>query len=179
MSTPRLILWRDQDRSYLGLLLALAITFALVIAVFFVIFESARVDGESMLPTLLPEDRVLITRGYDTPRVGDVVSATILTDTGPDSVIKRVIALPGDTVVISGDVAYVNGAASTAAPSLIVAASEPASTPVVVPAGRVYLLGDNRPVSYDSRFTGPVPLADVSGRVVAVFSPITRWRIVD
>ena len=179
MDAPRFILWREQDRSYVGLVVALAIVFAALVMVFFVIFSSARVDGESMMPALLPEDHVLITRGYDTPRVGDIVSADVMTDTGPDNVIKRIIALPGDTVVMRGSAAYVNDALSTAAPDPVLAKSSLLGDTVVVPEGHVYLLGDNRPVSYDSRFIGPVPLTAVTGRVILVFSPITRWRIVD
>lgn len=179
MAGVRFILWREQDRSYLGLVAVLAIVLVAIVTVFFVVFTSARVDGESMMPALLPEDRVLITRGYDAPRIGDIVSADITTDLGRESIIKRVIALPGDSVVMRGSAAYVNGELSTAAPDPVLADSELLGDAIVVPEGHVYLLGDNRPVSYDSRFSGPVPLAAISGRVVAVFSPITRLRLVD
>jgi signal peptidase I len=179
VEAPRFILWREQDRKYLLLVVLLTVLLGLVVGVFFVAFTSARVDGTSMAPTLLPADRVLITRSYQRPQVGDIVSADIQTDTGPDSVIKRVIALPGDEVRISGDIAYVNGMVSTAASGAIVIAERPDLDPITVPEGHVYLMGDNRPVSYDSRFIGPVALSSVTGRVVVVFSPLTRWTIVD
>ena len=179
MEAPRFILWREQDRKYLLPVIALTILLGLVVGVFFVAFTSARVDGTSMAPTLLPSDRVLITRSYRQPRVGDIVSADIQTDTGPDSVIKRVIALPGHEVHVLGDIAYVNGTVSTVAAGAIVIAERPDLDPITVPEGHVYLMGDNRPVSYDSRLIGPVALSSVTGRVVAVFSPLNRWTIVD
>jgi signal peptidase I len=176
---PRFILWRDQDRPYLKLLLALAVAFASVVVIFYIVFTSVRVEGESMFPALFPDDHVLVTRGYESPRVGDVVSAYVTTELGREGVIKRVVALPGDTVEVRGDTVYVNGTLSEAAPEPILATDVPVLDPLVVPEGHVYLLGDNRPVSYDSRFLGPVPLPDIAGRVVVVFSPVTRWRIVD
>lgn len=179
MDVPRFILWREQDRRYLLLVVVLAAMLALLVGVFFVFFTSARVDGASMVPALMPNDRVLITRDYRVPAVGDIVSARIVTDRGAEDVLKRVIALPGDQVTVRGDVAYVNGLESTATPDVILAPGDPAGDSLTVPPGHVYLLGDNRPLSYDSRFVGPVALASITGRVVAVFSPLTRWHLVD
>ena len=50
---------------------------------------------------------------------------------------------------------------------------------LIVPEGTVYVLGDNRPLSLDSRIIGPVPLADVQGRVVAIILPLSRFTIID
>jgi signal peptidase I len=178
MGDVRFILWRDQDRAYLGLLAVLAAVFTAVVLVFFVVFTAVRVEGDSMEPVLLPDDRVLVTRAYVDPRRGDIVAADMQTETGQEGVIKRVVALPGDEVVVEGDLIYVNGALSDAAPQAIVVARGPRSRPMIVPPDHVYLAGDNRPISYDSRFAGPVPLEAVTGRVVAVFSPATRWRLI-
>lgn len=179
MASARFILWREQDRRYVFLLIVLAILLASLIGVFFVVFTSARVDGESMVPALMPGDRVLITHGYDTPAIGDVVSARITTEYGDEDVIKRVIALAGDRVEVRGDVAYVNGIESTAAPEPIVWAADPVGDVLTVPVGHVYVLGDNRPLSYDSRFVGPLALPRITGKVVLIFSPVTHWGSVD
>jgi len=92
-----------------------------------------------------------------------------------------VIALPGDTVEIVGETAYVNGVREDFALQVV---SDPADAslragPVTIPAGHVFLLGDNRPMSDDSRHFGPVPLDEVQGKVVAIWAPVYRFHVFD
>jgi signal peptidase I len=96
----------------------------------------------------------------------------------PDDIIKRVVALPGDKVEIRADVAYVNGVREPDYGQIVVRDASVNASEQVVPKGTLYVLGDNRPVSEDSRFIGPIQLSGVLGRAVAVFSPVTRVRIV-
>lgn len=178
VGTDRFILWRDSDRRVLVLAAALAIMLGVVVSILYVVFTTVRVDGSSMEPVLMDEDRVLVTKGYDAPRHGDIVSATVPDESGePVGVIKRVVALAGDTVEIIGDHAYVNGVrvpggATTADGDMRIPAFR-------MPEGYVYLLGDNRAVSYDSRIVGPVPVEDVAGTVVAIIAPIDRFSIIE
>lgn len=174
----RFILWRDSDRRYAVFAGVLAIVLGIVVSLFYVVFTTVRIAGPSMEPTLYDQDRVLITKGYDAPERGDILSATVPDEHGrPVGVIKRVVALAGDTVEVFGDRAYVNG-------ERVPGGSNGEDTGVtieafVVPDGSVYVLGDNRPLSYDSRFVGPVPLVDVDGSVVAVILPLHRFSIID
>jgi signal peptidase I len=156
------------------------VVFIVLVGVFYVAFDFGSVDGPSMLPNLLEVDGLLITKGYDTPRRGDVVVLGITGQNGqPEEIVKRVVALPGDTVEVVNDVAYVNGQRETGYRVLLDPPGRGDTlAPVAVPAGEVYVMGDNRPVSYDSRYIGPQPLSAVSGRVAAIYMPVHRWQLV-
>lgn len=162
------------------LLLPLAVIFA-ALAVLWTLFAPLRVEGDSMLPGLHDGDRALVTRFYARASRGDVVH---IDGFGPDGTtegryVKRVIAIEGDRVRIEFGRALVNdGAEQTAAP-LLTSDADVSLGEITVPPGHVYVLGDNRPVSLDSRFYGPVPLEAVAGRLVLVFAPVTRAGAVD
>ena len=150
-----------------------------LLATFYIVFTVVRIDGHSMTPTLLHADRVLVTRGYAHAERGDIVSIVTVEDGQRVDYVKRVIGVPGDEVEYHGDVAYINGEPSTVAPHAIISTEDPVTDPFTVPEGQVVVLGDNRPVSLDSRFIGPVPLTAVQGRVVAVILPLTRFTVID
>lgn len=125
-----------------------------------------RVAGTSMRPALVAGDVLLVDRtGLLDVRTGDVVVLRDPTDGGPT--VKRVVATGGQTVELDDAVLVVDG----------VARDEPGIDrsridgtwfgPVRVPPGAVFVLGDDRRTSIDSRTFGSVPLADVTGRVVA------------
>jgi signal peptidase I len=130
-----------------------------------------RVDGGSMAPTLRSGDVALV-RKFGTPHAGQVVS---LRDPQDGSlVVKRVVAVGGQTVEIRDAYLYVDGAE----------VDEPFVDhsridgvyfgPVTVPAGTVFVLGDSRNGSIDSRVFGPVPAGSVTGRVLVRLWPPVR-----
>ena len=160
------------------ILVPLAVVLLLVVLVFYVFFDRGRVDGPSMLPTLHNADMVLVTKGYPTPHRGDVVFTKTDENGVPIELVKRVIGIPGDTVEVKQDVAYVNGAPEPARGQVVMAAAAGSFVPVVVPPGQLFVMGDNRAVSEDSRYIGTVPLSGVMGRVVAIYAPVTRLRFV-
>jgi signal peptidase I len=159
--------------------------------------EAFRVASGSMEPTLLGGDRILVDKiAYllGTPRRGDVV---VFRREGEDdrAYIKRVVGLPGERVRVVGDVVFVNGTAlpEAAAPEhgagafwegagsrrwLVVRPASPSShdaPEVLIPEDAVYLMGDRRGGSKDSRIWGPVPVAGIVGAVVYVYWPADSW----
>jgi signal peptidase I len=150
-----------------------------IVLVFYVFFSSAIVDGESMMPTLDHGDYLLITHGAKSLERGDIVVTSVVEESGPVELVKRVIALPGDTVEIKDDTAYINGAAEPKRGQYVLPRYSVSRNAYVVPQGHVYVMGDNRPVSEDSRYLGPVPLSGLKGRAVLVFAPIYRIKLVN
>lgn len=133
------------------------------------------VPSASMAPTIKPGDRVLVSKtgGF---KSGDIVVLTP-PDDGSLTVIKRVVAVAGQQVDVRNGVVSVNGARLS---EPYVDASSPDTFtmegPVVVPAGDVWAMGDNRANSRDSRYYGPVPSASVVGKVVGIYWPPRRVR---
>ena len=158
------------------ILVPLSVLFLMVLLLFYVFFDRGRVDGPSMLPTLRNADMVLVTKGYPVPHRGDVIFTRTVEDGAPIELVKRVIGIPGDTVEVKQDVAYVNGVAEPARGQFVDPARAGSFEPLTVPIGQLFVMGDNRPVSEDSRLIGTVPLAGVMGRVVAVYAPLNRIR---
>jgi signal peptidase I len=114
------------------------------------------VDGDSMMPTLHNGQFVLAVRRAGRPRVGDIV----LIRRDRDILVKRVAYLP------SQQVAPLDLPLFARCSDYFEAGRRPHS--LRVPAGRVVVMGDNRANSDDSRRFGPVRMADVVGRVIAV-----------
>jgi signal peptidase I len=160
------------------ILIPLAVVLGVVVIVFYVLFDFGRVSGPSMVPTLRDSDHVLMTKGVRYPRRGDIVFTSVMEGGKPVELIKRVIAVPGDLIAISNDSAIVNGVPEPQRGQFVLPAYSSSFPTLTVPPGTVYLMGDNRPVSYDSRYIGPEPISGIKGRIFAVYSPITRIRFV-
>ena len=160
------------------LFIPLLLILLVVVLVFYVFWAPLTVDGPSMEPMLHTGDRLLVTRGYRTPHRGDIVEIRWNQGGQATELIKRVVALPGDTVEIRADVAWVNGVREPARGQFVERPYAVNVAPYVVPRGYLYLMGDNRAVSEDSRYIGPLPLSEASGKAVALFAPITRMRLI-
>ena len=143
------------------------------------------VEGESMLSTLHSGDRVFVNklsyRLHD-PNRGDVVVLHEITGASERDLIKRVIALEGEAVEIRNCVVYVDEDPNDAAtakklvepyldPAVVAPTSWCEYGPTVVPADTVFVMGDNRPGSSDSRSLGPIQIDDIVGRAFVVFWP--------
>lgn len=133
----------------------------------------------SMRPTILEQDYVLaekltyrFSRG---PEVGDVVVFDDPMGQHPQ-LIKRVIAVAGQTVDVHDDAVYVDGNRLDE-PYTYGKPTEPGtvSLPVTLAEDEVWLMGDNRPNSGDARFFGPRPVSTVRGRAFWTYWPLSRF----
>lgn len=134
---------------------------AAVLLVFTFFVRMSRVEGRSMYPTLVNHDQMLLLSNiwYSSPQRGDIVVARI-PEFSDEPIVKRVIALEGDTVdidFVSGTV-YVNGQALEEpyifSPTYNDFGADGITYPLTVDKGHVFLMGDNRNDSYDSRYCG-------------------------
>ena len=163
---------------------AILAVFTLVVAVIAVsvLFPTYKITTGAMEPTFEIGDRVITTRSFE-PQRGDVVVFSYA-KAGDAKFAKRIVALPGETVMIRAKRLSVNG---VDAPDHQVQHSdrqvypdnpsfpEPYRSrdhfgPVTVPDSHFFVLGDNRDASADSRYRGPVRRADIYGKVVFVIS---------
>jgi signal peptidase I len=141
------------------------------------------VEGSSMYSTLETGDRVFVNklsyRLHD-PNRGDVVVLHEVSGASERDLIKRVIALPGETVEMSNCQVKVDGR------TLIEPYLDPEVVtlnncgqnfePLLVPDDHVFVMGDNRGGSQDSRAIGPISEDDLVGRAFVVFWPKSDWR---
>jgi signal peptidase I len=134
------------------------------------LFRMAHVTGSSMEPTLNHGDMLVLNRLgwlFSGPREGDVVAFPSRLDPS-DNLIKRVIGLPGDRIDLIDGAFYINdNRLEDEFSQERIAPRWDAEFPLVVPEGTVFVLGDNRNGSLDSRFSvvGNVPVTEVVGRV--------------
>lgn len=165
---------------------AKAIFFAAVIVfiVFKFIIQVVTVNGISMEPTLEERDRLVISNLFYTPETGDIV---VLSDkTGLDeALIKRIIALPGQTVDINENGEVLVDGKILSEPYIAELIQEDhrgdMEYPVTVPEGKIFVMGDNRNHSTDSRYSsvGLVDEKEVLGRVIFRLLPFDKIGPVD
>jgi signal peptidase I len=173
--TPR---QRRSARLALALVAPLTAILLVLILVFFVFFDTTTIDGPSMYPTLFDRDYALITKGLAVPQRGDVIVLHVLYKGKQEEWVKRIVGLPGDRIDVAGDMITVNGAGEQF-PHMIIdgGATQPVEQ-IILPKGQIFVAGDNRAVSLDSRFVGTFPVTSIHGRVVAVYAPLSRMRLV-
>jgi signal peptidase I len=129
------------------------------------------VPTPSMEPTIKADERVLVNKLSQSPQRGDLVQFDTgfrygLGDREAVRFIKRVVAIPGDTVAIESGQLVVNGVVIEE--DYATAATE--DYPMVkVPADHYFVLGDNREKSYDSRFLGAIEADQIEGQVILIF----------
>jgi len=136
-----------------------------------------RVDGESMVPTLASGEYVIVNRltyRLGSPQRGDIIVFHFPRDP-KEEYIKRIIGLPGDEVEVKNGQVYING--------------QPLDETYLnvkmdyigtwrIPAGQLFVLGDNRNNSSDSHDWGTVPMDYVVGKAILVYWPPPDWGLV-
>ncbi|NQW30083.1 MAG: signal peptidase I [Ignavibacteria bacterium] len=173
--------------------MAAAIFVATILRVF--VIGAFAVSAHSMENTLLDGDNILVSKIYawsDNFERGDVivfnVPDSIKSKTNGEPFVKRIIGLAGDTVVIGKESIFVNGI-RIPSPSLS-ANPKPLfikkTTRTIVPTGEVFVIGDNRPYSWDSRHWGTLQTENIIGKALVTYwsygatpdlpTPHLRWR---
>lgn len=165
------------ERSVVEWIESIVFATALLIVVFVFFFRAVTVSGPSMIPTLQSGDKIIVRSiGYTAAR-GDVVVVDGYNKYG-DPLVKRVIGVGGDQVDIdfATGVVTVNGAAIDE-PYLGTPTNRAGdvSFPLTVPSGMVFVMGDNRQVSLDSRWQqiGFIDTRDLLGKVIFRVLPFT------
>ena len=177
--------WLKQVREWLVVIVA-AVFIAMALRTFVV--QQFYIAGPSMEVTLFGDDRVLVNKfsyRFGSPSRGDVIVFDRITLNGDtvqhDDLIKRVIGLPGETLTIANCVVSINGTVldepwlsnqeldSTLEPGVRCGAADVG--PTTMGENEVFLIGDNRPMSFDSRMFGPVDIDLIVGRAVVVIWP--------
>ncbi|EYE88926.1 signal peptidase [Fervidicella metallireducens AeB] len=141
------------------------------------VFDIIQVSGTSMVPTLHDSDRVAVEKislYNDNLKHGEI----IIFDPGSKGrgiYIKRIIGLPGDEVEISDGCVYVNGK------KLVEDYLKPGTftegdQKLKVPNDSIFVLGDNREVSEDSRYIGPIPIKNIKGHAILRVFPFNQIR---
>jgi signal peptidase I len=142
-------------------------------------FQVARVEGQSMAPTLEDQDRLIVNKlayRMADPQVGDIVMLYYPRD--PDkSFVKRIIAEPGDTVRVVDGVVYRNDVPIDDAFIPEEYRSTDNLGPQLLPEGYYYVMGDHRNNSSDSRSWGNVPKKYIIGKVQIRWWPVTEVRV--
>jgi len=159
------------------------ILFAFAVAIFIVIFviQPVKVEGTSMQPQLVDQERIFVNRfiyRFKDIRRGDIVVFWYPKDR-TKSFIKRVVGIPGDSVEIRDGSVYINGTR----------VNEPYLKPefrdhrtfkkMVVPGGQYFVLGDHRNSSNDSRSWGCVAQSLIYGKAVFSYWPFSRLGLVE
>ena len=172
----RLALWRDEIVAWFKTLASAAV-YATLIVTFG--FQVARVEGQSMAPTLADQDRLIVNKlayRIGEPRRGDIVM--LYYPLNPDkSFVKRVIAEEGDTIRIVDGRVYVNDVPlrdDFVPPEF---RSHDDYGPTVIPEGYAFVMGDHRNNSSDSRHWGFVPKKYIIGKVQIRWWPLPTSRV--
>lgn len=181
----------EHGESHLWLVwvLVLGVVGALLLRTF--VIGAYYVPSGSMLDSIQEGDLILgerVTLAWDGPSPGDVVTFDSPLAVG-ETLVKRVVAVGGQTIDLRDGVVYVDGKAleepyvrvdpSTGEPERTdslsgLAGSAGITYPYTVPEGTVWVMGDNRTNSKDSRFFGPVSVDDVTSRVLFIYWPLSH-----
>ena len=160
--------------------LLLTAVVALVLVFGFVrpfVVEAYRIPTESMVPTLEVGDRVLANKfiyRFTEPERWDIIVFDSVDEDDDQTLIKRVVGVAGDEIQVEGGVLYVNDEAQEEAYLNDADQSRSFYGPTVVPEEHIFVMGDNRGNSADSRVFGPLPLENLKGEAFMRFWPVSK-----
>jgi len=152
-----------------------AFVIALLVQAFLV--KPFTIHQVSMRPTLEEGDRILLNRltyRFRREARGDIIVFHSPITAGED-LVKRIVAVENDRVAISGGKLYVNGVAQNE-PYLLEQDFSGEMPETLVPPGQVFVMGDNRNNSGDSRLFGPIRTSSIIGKAFIVYWPLSHWK---
>ena len=159
------------------IVIIVAAAFAIALLVQAFIVKPFTIHQVSMRPTLQDGDRILLNRlvyHFRQPARGDII--VLRSPINPDEdLVKRIVAVAGDRVAVSGRKLVLNGVAQDE-PYLLERDFVGEMAETVVPAGDVFVMGDNRNNSGDSRLFGPVSTHAIIGSAFVVYWPFGHWK---
>ena len=173
---------REKKKRKSGMLEFLVIMLVAFVLVFGFVrpfgLQAFRLPSESLVPPLEVGDRVLANKfiyRFTEPVRGDVVLFDSVEEGSEDTLIKRVAGVEGDEIRVQGGTLFVNGEPQDE-PYLNQYVPDQSTPygPETVPKDHVFVLGDNRGNSGDSRVFGPVPVENIKGEGFLVFWPPTH-----
>ena len=187
------MLWRALD-----FLLYLVLIVLIMFSIRTVLIDPVRVEGESMIETLQNHEVMLVNRtayAFSAPKRGDIVICyypeEYYTETNQmyATRVKRVIAVAGDRIELKNGGVYINGERleepylnGKRTPDNDLSVFPDYAVPLaegnIVPEGTVFVMGDNRPSSRDSRLVGAIPLERVVGKVFLMVYPFENLRLI-
>src|SRR5713226_2816280 len=156
--------------------LFLSVVIAIIVILF--LYQPVKVEGTSMMPSLVDQERIFINKFVYRFGITDIGRGDMVVFWFPGdptkSYIKRIIGVPGDTVEVSEGTVYVNGNALAESYVPEEYRDHISMTRRTVPADQFFVLGDHRSSSNDSRNWGMVPRSFIYGKAVFVYWPLDR-----
>ena len=171
----------EQPTNWKRLVFDILETVILAVVLYFginAVSARVRVDGFSMNPTLQNGEYILVNKlAYKTgkPQRGDIVVFMFPMNLEED-LIKRVIGLPGESVIVKDGVVSING---TPLKEPYINAAPFYNGEWQVPEGQLFVLGDNRNDSRDSHQWGLLPIENVIGKAVLIYWPPEVWQVIN
>lgn len=157
--------------------------FSVVIAAMVILFlyQPVKVEGTSMMPALIDQERIFINKFIYRLGIGDIERGDMVVFWYPGdpskSYIKRVVGVPGDRIEINDGLVKVNGRRLRESYVPEEYRDHASILPVVVPDDQFFVLGDHRSSSHDSRSWGPVPRRYIYGKAVFVYWPLQKMGV--
>lgn len=159
----------------------LSLSVIIAIAAILFLYQPVKVEGTSMMPTLVDQERIFINKFIYRLGLGEIERGDMIVFWFPGepskSYIKRVIGLPGDTIRLVRGQVMVNGQMLEESYVPEDYRDQVSMSDLTVPANEYFVLGDHRASSNDSRSWGTVPRRYVYGKAVFVYWPIEKLGI--
>ncbi|TFE02738.1 signal peptidase I [Jeotgalibacillus salarius] len=167
--------WWEWSKTLLA-----AVLIAAVIRLF--LFSPVLVDGSSMVPTLQDGDRMIVNKFQYTYTMPERFDIVVFHVSEKEDYIKRVIGLPGETVAFKDDQLYINGEPVEESFRGTEAFTENFTLFELtgfdeVPENHLFVMGDNRQYSKDSRHIGPIPIDEVVGETPLIYWPFKDIKL--